>query len=511
MVIRPNKVKTIAGEGEIIEGLPEWIEKNRYANRFLHISNHSSMRDIPLRTRELRINCTGDIPVKLIGEIMIEVKRLRSYYGSCSFDQAGGFSRSEYIRDSAYKITGKFIDGSTKFLGFWFKSKRSFVLCDLTHTQKSVKLLNLIMRKCRMKVLGNLPPDVTVEKVMVTLGADPEFELFDARTNRFLHAANEGFDSTESEIGCDGCSDTMELRQPPAETPEQAVENLRELFQEMATSRYNLLARGDNLPVGCHVHVGIGRRENSPEDLILVLDHLVGKPTIEMSGEARGAYERLSMWRTQPHGFEYRTPPSAITARPELYGLVMKIVKNSSEKYYSLTKRTEMSNDLNVALKDWGGLTEEEVMKYHTLLDEVAENLHKDVIAAWVDRPASVLKLALSFSDEWDAPMKAMLMATLNDVKVTQDYTLHLFGLMQSRGYVFSGIPMDSTFPDFPDSAENLKAVVIAYNNGVGVGVPYCFRRAGHFATTEQQRVDLVNAFHDAIIKRLKEEGVICV
>jgi hypothetical protein len=89
--------------------------------------------------------------------------------------------------------------------------------------------------------------------------------------------------------------------------------SIRELARRVARRGRFLTVSGHRYPIGCHVHVGAP----CGADLVQLVDNKVGD-VVKLSGKARGEYARRAAWRQQPHGWEYRTPPSAILATEDL-------------------------------------------------------------------------------------------------------------------------------------------------------------------------------------------------
>ena len=145
---------------------------------------------------------------------------------------------------------------------------------------------------------------------MIKIGADPEFEIYSGKTfipaNRYFHGAN----ACHTQLGCDGRSDTGELRPPPG-TPKQVYQGINRILTRAKSKFTNadvFAGSGSYAPLGGHIHFsGIG--ENSY--LINLLDKLIATPLNEVSNTSRREnYRELGQVRSQPHGWEYRSPCS---------------------------------------------------------------------------------------------------------------------------------------------------------------------------------------------------------
>lgn len=152
------------------------------------------------------------------------------------------------------------------------------------------------------------------------IGCDPEFNIHDMLDERIY--ANTLFSTDpEAEIGCDGHSQTGELRPQPAGCPVKLTENISKLLNDIARDfgndkKITTGGGGDVDPLGHHIHFN----KMLSVDEVKLLDEFVGKPALGIRGAKRlgGDYEVLGMHavRRQPHGCEYRTPASSLI--PEL-------------------------------------------------------------------------------------------------------------------------------------------------------------------------------------------------
>jgi len=172
------------------------------------------------------------------------------------------------------------------------------------------------------RLLANDRERESVFGIQATLGADPEFVLRNS-AGELVSASR--FLPPEGLAGCDSVVrrgvriwPLVELRPEPAEEPDAVVRSLRRLLvaaaRRIGGAKLTWLAgalpvRG--LPLGGHVHFG----GVMPTALRLrALDNAVALPLrllepASASGR-RPRYGTLGDWRRQPHGFEYRTPPS---------------------------------------------------------------------------------------------------------------------------------------------------------------------------------------------------------
>lgn len=220
-------------------------------------------------------------------------------------------------------------------------------------------------------------------RMAVTIGCDPEFELKGAK-NRVLRASRHisTGDMYHSEIGVDGAGDPVEFRPKPG-TPAQVVRNIKNLVRKFSEQyeSFDLSPVGNTYALGGHVHVGIGSAMTPDKELLGLLDKFVGEPTLNLSGKARSEYKRLSAYREQPWGFEYRSMPSCVFENPLIAYSVMTVIKNLSEAY--LSEETIKFHD-TLTVQDYvtvGGLTEKQAnyfMKFCT-----SKKREKSIRASW--------------------------------------------------------------------------------------------------------------------------------
>lgn len=154
----------------------------------------------------------------------------------------------------------------------------------------------------------------------ITIGADPEFELYSLSGEYVLPAS--GYFEFNGSIGTDGNPSTLELRPKPASNEVKFVKHVNSLMQRLIT-KFKLSIKGDMLPLGGHIHVGGISYDGS---IIALLDDFIGSKVINLSGNKRGDYKRLGEYRRKDYGFEYRTPPSAIYYNPQLLRIVFKLL-----------------------------------------------------------------------------------------------------------------------------------------------------------------------------------------
>jgi len=162
-----------------------------------------------------------------------------------------------------------------------------------------------------------------------SIGADPEFS-FKSKGGRMIHADSIIQRNTGHEyFGTDGCSAIAEIRPLPAKEPRQLVDNIRSVLQ-VGLSDYPALrdvywkagsCTGNEYALGGHIHFGTrGLNVKGIAPVVKHLDTYVAQiislleDENESSNRRYGDYGGLNDYRTNDHGFEWRTPSSWLTS-----------------------------------------------------------------------------------------------------------------------------------------------------------------------------------------------------
>ena len=157
----------------------------------------------------------------------------------------------------------------------------------------------------------------------IKIGADPEFEW--VRNGEFVSACHVR-SGLHNRLGTDGSDNTGEIRPKPGK-PGTVIRSIN-ITLGFASKTYgrNLdmyAGSGKYVPIGGHIHFsGI---EHSRE-LIIKLDQFITIPLNNVSDRRvrQGRYGELSEVRSQPHGWEYRSPCSWL-AHPRIAGGALRI------------------------------------------------------------------------------------------------------------------------------------------------------------------------------------------
>jgi len=149
-----------------------------------------------------------------------------------------------------------------------------------------------------------------------TIGADPEFIIFDAGRKVSARDTYSQFTISSGEVGYDGHSATGELRPKHARTPHELVCNIGDLIlrlDEKLGSRYSL--RGGHYqggsPIGGHIHLGVSPTTKLVNSLSKVNDEF-NLLFAEKDKKKRldSGYGGSKDYKNQDWGMEYRGFPS---------------------------------------------------------------------------------------------------------------------------------------------------------------------------------------------------------
>jgi len=350
-----------------------------------------------------------------------------------------------------------------KFAGYYLSRINTILATDWTHNEETVATFREIWPRLVQKLhLTPISQDKRtktkkIEFDKVTIGADPEFELVDPTSgNEVLYAEDhiedcwedDDEDSDGSDLGVDGAGDQVELR-PAAGDPRKVVSNIKKLFKKFSQkySQYDLSDQGDDYPLGGHIHVGIGRSWRPDAGLIQILDDFVGRAVIELSGTARDEYKKLGQIRTQPHGFEYRTAPSAVFQNPAITYITLRLVQNLCEKYFQehtleYESRPTIQDYINV-----GGLTKQQANYFVKFISGYKPT--KSIKASWHVAEQVEVKpplVTVIFSDKWSPYVRQWIKKYISEkVKVSLPITIKMYGLGHQRGVNLCTIPTSKT------------------------------------------------------------------
>ena len=322
-----------------------------------------------------------------------------------------------------------------KHAGYYCKDINVLVATDWTHmyskeNEEIVKEILQAVGACKIRTKK--------QKITVTVGSDPEFELIDVNTNRII-CAGEHFSGTDPdiEIGVDGAGNQVELRPKPGDI-RQHVQHVRSLVRKFSElGCFDLSTKGDVYPLGGHIHIG---GVQPTEDVLELLDDFLGRHVVDLSGSARGSYKSLGAYEKKSYGFEYRTCPTAIFHNAKILKICLKIVKNLLEK---LVNKGTITYYYPVKAEDYyqhARLTENEYKYFRWFIENYRSKLaNQTLLGAWKVRrkkPKPTWKLTISQNDTFSDQIRQALFAIPERFRLRKD--IYVFGLHEKRGNVYT-------------------------------------------------------------------------
>lgn len=375
------------------------------------------------------------------------------------------------------KLAGYYIPEKNSWIAGYWSWHNHYVTIILEHLFP-IFVDKLHIRPCDESIGAEKRRGSTPRKIEVTVGCDPELEV--TKNGVVIRAdTNLGIrDYTATEIGCDGAASQLEFRPKPG-TPQQVVRNIRHLVKKFSETwdEFDLTDEGARFPLGGHIHIGVGHRLEVNSDYVRMLDDFIGRPTLDLSGSARGSYKALGMIRSQPHGLEYRSCPAAVFQNPVIAHIVFKLAKNLSERYFNLETFQYHDTPTVQDYIDVGGLSAREA-KY---FQEFCKNYKpvKSIRASWKVKPAAVVPTTLhtpllEFHDDWTAENRENIARVFNDgIQLENEYHVTLYGLARERGSMMTTLHISNTTHHEPIRSE------WSSSRHLNVGVSYDLRRYG--------------------------------
>jgi len=367
------------------------------------------------------------------------------------------------------------------FMGVYDVVANTLYICDITHEAFTIeKALSENIVERIMEAINIKEKKIKIKKpktkIDVTLGCDPEFIMYDLN-GRVVKPYDLGFSSTSSteKIGADGIGSQLELRPSPSTKPLKVVKEIRELFKTVINNDVVLSTKGDDYPLGGHIHVGNIRNKLDISVLVKLLDYFLGESTINLSGAARGSYKKLSAYETKPWGFEYRTPPAAIFENPTITKICLKIVKNAIEYLYKHKELVLPDKPTVEEYKKYCGLTDKEIVKFFKFISNYKEKVSNiSLLAAWGLKIPKGERAThnISFSDNWRTDIEnAVRNILLQNCILTKNVVF--YGLKKERGDVTTirHPELNKIYGACPDFSD-----VDHY-----IGLPFTFRTATEF------------------------------
>lgn len=355
------------------------------------------------------------------------------------------------------------------------------------------------------KISSNL---FSIDKLL--MGTDPEFLL--TENNKLVSASTiiQTGNNLTSEVGCDGRSSTGEFRPGPHSSTAGLVKNMRNLYKQLSTTidksgRKNIMVMtggGSELSesLGAHIHFSIPPSTS----LIRMLDDFIGRPLKTVKGAKRSLeeYGILGDHRHQPHGFEYRTPPSFI-GRPDIFAMTMETARCVALTWIDLynDKRDEFKYNKNPTLTDYLNLSKAD--KYKAILTKFYNFITSDdstlyvpnALAAWkitsqkVEIP-KIKKTNISVIGNSDVNVAELArQINANGLVGTVPKRIYLYGINDHRGIVDILIAHNDSDTALPLDSQDIRnmytdtlydeygfAPSCRDNYDILIGIPYSLR-----------------------------------
>lgn len=363
--------------------------------------------------------CNIDVPkVKFLKPIEIDLKDFNMKY--C---QDWGYL--EETEEGTINITP--ITYKNMFLAYYLEDYHSLITCDFAHNSNYTYFEPFI--KWLEK---NLFPKQynKVEKktdIKVTIGCDPEFELvsphggvIDASKIIATICKANGIDYYSSKYGIDGACSQVELRPKASHNVDEVIKDIQDTLDEY--QEFELSVEGNEYPLGAHIHVGLtvdGKQVKAPQtnEMIKSFDDFFGRVFYKMNGSKRGEYKKLSQWRSQPHGFEYRSLPSAAFENPKIARIVMKGIQKLCENIY----KSSIEYNIPPTYEDYAkycGLTKEE---YARLVNFDKEFDGSAIISKWVDKKQ---RYPLKITSTIESEFVDRLRSQMSNIKFKEEHEI---------------------------------------------------------------------------------------
>jgi len=370
-------------------------------------------------------------------------------------------------------------DINSWLLGNW-SWHQHYVTIIMNHVFPQI-ISQLNLRPCENSITAGLTRKTSAKRLTVSLGADPEFEVTQngqvVKADTALMINN----YTSCDIGLDGAASQLEFRPKPG-TPQQVVKNIRHLAKKFSEKypEFDLTDAGNRYPLGGHIHVGVGQPIDAPRELTMMLDDFIGRPTIDLSGEARSSYKQLGQSRSQPHGFEYRSTPSAVFQNPRMTHITLTLMKNLCEKYFNsdpikYNDRPTVQDYINL-----GGLSENQVKYFMDFCNGYKPQ--KSIRASWKVPAAPISDISVSrhipaieFRDDWNSDNQALITEAINEsINTSLPITISLYGLHRDRGENRCTLPIEGC-----SSVERPLPRATMRNNVLSIGFSLDIRQRG--------------------------------
>lgn len=321
----------------------------------------------------------------------------------------------------------------------------------------------LLLNDCLIKVLEyNIANNIKhngMDKNNIMLGTDPEFLIINKST-KMIVPANTIITNSDGDVGCDGRRSTGELRPQPSNSPYGLSKNVKALYKKLnniiTASSYNgsvaVVAGGGKEhreSLGGHIHFGM----TPSRSLITMLDDFIGIPLQKIKGGERASIEYgvIGDMRHQPHGFEYRTPPSFV-GDPKIFTYTMAVAKCICNTWVDLFNK-EIENftyKATPSIEEYLTLSGADnykvaIYRFYDFITTDESTLYiDDVLAAWkIDKnppkiivqenPVHSLLINYRNGDHNLRFIRDHILTALNGITPSIDCNIYIYGIGRDR------------------------------------------------------------------------------
>jgi hypothetical protein len=431
--IAPSKLN--GGQNNDFERLPE-AENEHHLSRYFDAVTNGHSRVMPRGPRRMHIYEKVEFTPHVVKSTAIEVEgRVPKVF----FDM--GFFHGPEVDVEELTLRGETI-------GYYDRANHVLVTTDWTHDMYCIEALRKVWPKV-VEVL-RLTPAAEVkaakkEKPKVSIGTDPELEVVDDFDE--VACAEEVLDNEHcstnhgAQIGIDGAGQQLELRPDPSENAAEVVAHIRKIARDFRAHypKFEWSTDGSGMPLGGHVHMGIGFRCDPPPCLRRLFDTLIGAPLQPLGGSGRGSYASMSNFESKDYGFEYRTPPAGYMADPEMTRIVFKACQGLMQTYLAGERFKVKKHPDAEDYKRICGLTDKEYAYFVDFIQNKYPKIDKKhVLKNWLSGKVRTTG-SLRFEEGWDRNCAQRFREQLADKWMSKNgihFDIVLFGLRQSRGRV---------------------------------------------------------------------------
>ncbi|MEM2086830.1 MAG: hypothetical protein QXF06_05435 [Archaeoglobaceae archaeon] len=311
------------------------------------------------------------------------------------------------------------------FAGYYLIKQNILFATDWTHDKETIK----IFREILPTLIRELELELKKRKssssfAILTLGADPEFEL--VLNGRVVEASQ--YFPFEGQIGLDSARDQVEFRPEPGGTPQELVRNFKKLLKRFRKEhdKFSLSYGGNFYPLAGHIHIGLSVPiERRVYELVKEIDKKIGS-LVKYSGLARGCYVRKRLYELKDYGFEYKPLPAAVFSNPRVLKIILKVIVNVVKDYFGgkIRKLKEI-------------LTMDEIKYLLRERRRWVEEPNCSLFAGWRIKDAKTKpKPKIYFSDEWDQTLVEAILRLAENSRLLRKVQVELYGLAKYRGKV---------------------------------------------------------------------------